>query len=131
MNTSFPEYGLLGQLQRNPLDLRCMSAAGAARALFDFIQRTYAPGEECSLWSPQEAAELGYGPHWHVSWEAGPVEWGALLTLGESMWLTEFDLRHDHRPEVLLQSGPGWYTEPYYQFDVGFIENEKRVRAGL
>jgi hypothetical protein len=48
-----------------------------------------------------------------------------LLTLGDSMWLTEFDLHHNHRPEVLLQSGQGWYTEPYYRFDVGFIERTR------
>jgi bifunctional non-homologous end joining protein LigD len=33
-----------------------------------------------------------------------------------------FDLKHDHRPEVLLERGKGWYTEPWYGFDVGFIE---------
>ena len=54
---------------------------------------------------------------------AGPVEWGVLLSLGESMWLTELDLKHDHRPEVLLQKGDGWIAEPYYRFDVGFVED--------
>jgi hypothetical protein len=39
------------------------------------------------------------------------------------MWLTELGLGHDHRPEVLLQSGNGWYTEPHYGFDVGFVED--------
>ena len=39
------------------------------------------------------------------------------------MWLTEFGLRHDHRPEVLLQNGRGWYSEPYHRFDIGFIED--------
>ena len=125
MSTSFPDYGLLGQLQSNPLDLRRMNAADAARALFDFIQRTYDPGDECSLWSPQESDELGYGPYWHVSWEAGPAEWGVLLSLGESMWLREFGLRYEHRPEVMLESGQGWYTEPYHGFDVGFIETQE------
>ncbi len=47
------------QLQENPLDLRCMNTADAARALFDFIQRVYEPGDECSLWTPQQADELG------------------------------------------------------------------------
>jgi hypothetical protein len=49
------------QLQKNPLDLRCMNAADAARALFDFIQRVYGPGDDCSLWTPRQAEELGYG----------------------------------------------------------------------
>ncbi len=119
------------QLQENPLDLRRMNAADAARALFDFIQRVYTTGDECSLWTPQQADELGYRKYWHVSWEAGPAEWGVLLSLGESMWLTEFGLRHDHRPEVLLQSGLGWYTDPYHGFDIGFIEDEKPFFGGL
>jgi hypothetical protein len=72
---------------------------------------------------PLLACQLGGRP--------GRMGSAMLLTLGESMWLTEFGLRYGHRPQVILQSGPGWYTEPYYQFDVGFIENEKRVRAGL
>ena len=45
------------------------------------------------------------------------------------MWLTEFDLSHDHRPEVILQSGNGWYTEPRYRFDVGFIEDAGRTKT--
>jgi hypothetical protein len=81
------------------------------------------------LWSPEQAAMLGYIPSWRVSWEAGPVEWGVLLTIGESMWLTELELRYDHRPEVILQSGNGWYTEPHYRFDVGFIEDAARGPA--
>jgi hypothetical protein len=52
-----------------------------------------------------------------------PVEWGVLLTLGESMWLTELRLDHDHRPEVLLQRGDGRYTEPHFRFEMGFIED--------
>jgi hypothetical protein len=56
-----------------------------------------------------------------VTWEARPAELGVLLTLGESTWLTELELNHDHKPEVLLQSGTGWYTEPQYRFDIGFI----------
>ncbi len=93
----------------------------------DFIQQIYEPGDECSLWSPEQAASLGYIRHWRVSWEAGPAEWGVLLTLGESMWLTEFDLSHDHRPEVILQRGNGWFTEPHFRFDIGFIEHAGRT----
>jgi hypothetical protein len=46
-----------------------------------------------------------------------------LLSLGESMWLTEVGLGHYHRPEVLMQSGDGWYVEPHHRFDVGFVED--------
>jgi hypothetical protein len=56
----------------------------------------------------------------------GPVEWGALLTLGESMWLLELELGYEHRPEVLLQSGGGWYTEPHFGFDIGFVEDQRK-----
>ncbi len=59
-----------------------------------------------------QAMERGYAPYRRASWEAGPVECGVLPTLGESMWLTELQPGHDHRPEVLHQSGNGWSTEP-------------------
>jgi hypothetical protein len=55
-------------------DLQRMNAGAAARALHDFIRQTYAPGKECALWSPEQAARLGYIPSWRVSWEAGPAE---------------------------------------------------------
>ena len=58
---------------------------------------------------------------WRVCWEAGPFEWGVLRTLGECMWLSEFDLNYDHRPEVLLERGRGWYSERWFGFDVGFV----------
>jgi hypothetical protein len=115
--------GYLAKLKAVPLDLRSLSAQNAAQALYDFIQMLFSPGDECSLLSPAEADLTGVGPYWTVSWEAGPAEWGVLLSLGESMWLTEFDLKHDHRPEVLLQKGAGWIAEPYFSFDVGFIES--------
>ena len=60
---------------------------------------------------------------WRASWEAGPAEWGVLLPLGESMWLTVLQLGHAHRPEVILQRGDGWYTEPQFRFDVGFVKD--------
>jgi hypothetical protein len=121
MNRVSSDHSYLLQLQAKPLDLTQMSAADASRALYAFIQRHFRAGDECSLWSPEEATERGYGPFWRVSWEAGPAEWGVLLTIGESMWLTELGLSHDHKPEVLLVSGDRWYTEPYFRFDIGFI----------
>ena len=111
--------------------LRIIQALPHAHALFDFLQQVYEPGEGCSLWAPREGVKRGYSPFWRVSWEAGPVEWGVLLTLGESMWLTELELSHDHRPEVMLQSGKGWYTEPHYRFDVGLIEDEMATLGRL
>ena len=113
----------LARLQATPLDLRRLNAPEAARALFRFLQQHFEPGDECSLWSPAEAKSRGYSAFWRVSWESGPLEWGVLLTLGESMWLQELELGYEHRPEVLVQSGKGWYTEPHFRFDVGFIED--------
>ncbi len=52
------------------------------------------------------------------------MEWGVLMSLGESLWLTELEMKYDHRPEVLLRGADGWYTEPYYRFDIGFVEME-------
>ena len=105
MNNDRPNEGDLAELQAHPLDLRGLAAPDAARALYEFLQKRFEPGDECSLWSPVEAKSRGYSPFWRVSWEVGPVEWGALLTLGESMWLQELELGYEHRPEVLLQSG--------------------------
>ena len=101
-----------------------MTASDAARTLYEFLQKHFQRGDECSLWSPAEAKAKGYSRCWRVSWEAGPVEWGVLLSLGESMWMTELEAGHghDHRPEDLLQSGDGWYEEPQYRFDVGLEE---------
>ena len=112
----------LARLQAAPLDLRPFEAPEAARRLFGFLQQHFRPGDECSIWTPAEARSRGYSAFWRVSWESGPLEWGALLTLGESLWLRELGLPCDHRPEVLVVCGQGWYTEPHYAFDVGFIE---------
>ena len=79
----------LARLQATPLDLRRLNAPEAVRALFGFLQQHFEPGDECSLWSPAEAKSLGDSAFWRVSWESGPLEWGVLLTLGESMWLQE------------------------------------------
>ncbi len=122
MNDCDLDRRYLARLQARPLDLRRLGIEDAARALYDFLQEHFQPGDECSLWSPDEARSLGYPRWWRVSWEAGPVEWGVLLSLGESMWLTELWLKYDHRPEVLLRGAAGWYTESYFRFDVGFVE---------
>ena len=41
-----------------------------------------------------------------------------------------FDLKHNHRPEVLLERGSGWYTEPWFRFDVGVVERVEFMNAG-
>src|SRR3974377_1335814 len=122
MNNDRPNEGDLAEPQAPALHLRGLAAREAARALYEFLQQRFEPGDECSLWSPVEAKSRGYSSFWRVSWEAGPVEWGVLLALGESMWPQEYELGYEHRPEVLLQSGDGWYTEPHFRFDIGFVE---------
>ena len=39
-------------------------------------------------------------------------------------------MKHDDRPEVLLERGDGSYPEPWYGFDVGFIERGAQEWAG-
>ena len=63
------------------------------------------PDSELYLATPQEANERGYGNNWQVSWEAGPYEWGVVASLS-----------------FLFSRTKGWYTEPYYGFDVCFVE---------
>lgn len=58
---------------------------------------------ELYLFTPEESASRGRGRCWYVMWEAGPSDWGIIA----SMWL--------------YNQRAGWYTEPYYSFDVGFV----------
>lgn len=67
LGTTFLDRQFVTRLQDNPRDLRRMNAATAAHALFDFIQRVYGPGDECSIWSPQQAMELGDCSFWRVN----------------------------------------------------------------
>ena len=57
----------LARLQARPLDLRRLTVGDAARALYAFLQEHFRPGEECSLWTPDEARSLGYPRWWRVS----------------------------------------------------------------
>lgn len=62
------------------------------------------PEIECSLWTPAEAAERGYDPQYMVSWEAGPSDWGIMLS-------------------ERCHNMPGsWFTEPHYSFDLCFVD---------
>jgi len=62
------------------------------------------PKTEVFITSPQKSAEMGYGNCWRVSWEAGPYQWA----IGTSF--------------QVLNREAGWYTEPYYSFDLCFTE---------
>ena len=52
-----------------------------------------------------------------MSWEAGPCEWGAYLSMGQ-----DDKLRVDYPAET----GQRWWLEPYHAFDVQFIEERRR-----
>lgn len=59
--------------------------------------------KELLLLAPEKSASLGYGRCWRVMWESGPFEWAI--------------------PASFEAYGPGWYTEPYYSFDLGFYKS--------
>ena len=60
------------------------------------------PDRYVMLLSPKESQERGFGHGWRVMWEDGPHEWGV-----------------DASMDIYNQKD-GWFTEPYYSFDVGF-----------
>jgi hypothetical protein len=80
----------------------------AARALYEALKphvvaRGQNPETELSLLSPDQTAETGYGKSWWVIWEAGPWEWSI--------------------PASFALHGDGWWTEPYWGFDLQFFED--------
>ena len=83
--------------------------AGAAKAfhkaLCKFCKEVYGqnPDIEIFIDSPEESQARGYGKNWRVCWEGGPYEW----SIGASM-------------QVQNYFKGGWYTEPYYSFDLCF-----------
>ena len=64
------------------------------------------PEHELFILTPEEASKREYGNCWVVSWEAGPYRWGINMSLG-GMWNRNGD-------------NGGWFTEPYYSFDLCF-----------
>ena len=84
--------------------------AGAAKALYkalcklskDFGQN---PDYEVQLYSPEQSKERGYTSGWQVVWESGPFEWA----ITASFYVQNY-------------SNGGWYTEPYYSFDLCFTD---------
>ena len=84
--------------------------AGAAKAFYKalckFAKEVYGqnPDIEIFIDNPEESEARGYGKNWRVCWEAGPYEWA----IGSSFQVENYSA--------------GWYTEPYYSFDVCFTE---------
>lgn len=84
------------------------TAESAAKAFYEALKpivigRGHYIETELYLFTPEETAALERGRYWYVMWEAGPCDWGIIA----SSWL------YNRRA--------GWYTEPYYSFDVGFV----------
>jgi hypothetical protein len=82
----------------------------AAEAFYKALRNTVTlygqnPDTECGIFTPDQAAEREYGHTWVVWWEAGPFEWG-IVASGEFMFNRE----------------AGWFTEPYFSFDLTFTE---------
>lgn len=63
------------------------------------------PASELCLRTPEQSARQGYQRNWCVSWEAGPYEWGIVASM-----------------EFMFNREAGWFTEPYYSFDLHFTE---------
>lgn len=111
------------------LDLSKYDLLAAKDKLFEYVRRTAKswgqdPNIECSLLSPQQSEELGYGHFWHVMWESGPYEWGVHLSLG-GVTFVQYDGPFDRdKPEIIMGDPEDWYLEPYYSFDVGFIPDK-------
>lgn len=87
----------------------CKTKQGAAKRLYaglqDYCEAVGMPRSEVFIQTPEESAQGGYGKCWRVCFEAGPYEWGISASL-----------------DWLFNRGAGWYTEPYYSFDVCFTE---------
>ena len=96
-------------LNFNPTEHKTAEAAAKAlhAALIPHVElRGQNPSIELSIHSPNETPE--YCPtgdkSWWVIWEAGPYDWGVIAS---------FDAH-----------GPSWWTEPYWGFDLLFIEDK-------
>lgn len=94
-------------IQYNPANYNnCESAAKAFYEALKPVVEAYGQNPETELFisPPDKTAERGYGRQWQVSWEAGPYEWGIVASMD-------------------FMFGNGWYTEPYYSFDLCFTED--------
>ena len=100
----------VGSMEINFDPKKYKTKAGAAKAfhkaLCKFAKEVYGqnPDIEIFIDTPEESQARGYGRNWRVCWEAGPYEWA---------FGTSFQV---------VNTCAGWYTEPYYSFDVCFTE---------
>ena len=59
------------------------------------------------------------------------MEWGVLLSPGESMWLTELELKYDHRPEVLLRGARAGTRSPTTGSTWGSSRRKRRANVRM
>ena len=76
------------------------AARAVYKALCDYCERCGVPTSEVHIKTPEESLKHGVGCCWYVCFEAGEYQWA----IGASFIL----------------SGPHWYTEPFYSFDLCF-----------
>jgi hypothetical protein len=91
------------------------TTSGAAKALHRHLVANAGglserPSRDIVLLTPERGEELGYGRFWRIMWEGGPYDWGIEMTGNYTFWgVTGLDRTQ------------GFYLEPFYSFDVGFI----------
>lgn len=112
-------------IPETPIDMSSIKTPEkAAKELHKFLQKLSTSGSVV-LYSPEEAARRrdGHG-HWTVAWEGGPYEWAKNLTAGWSLYRGEMGAKYTDGAEVIgLDDNNNWSAEPYYSFDIQFIEN--------
>lgn len=93
------------KLDYDPYSYKTVEAAakGLGAALTKLATKMGQNASEVAVFDPQRSQEAGTGKGWRVIWEAGPYDWA----IGASFKIT----------------GPWGYTEPYYGFDLCFVEN--------
>jgi hypothetical protein len=83
---------------------RYKTKAAAAKALHKALTKLELElggnESEVIIQTPKESEAGGYGKNWRVIWESGIYEWAIAAEI------------HNYKA--------GWYTEPYYSFDLCF-----------
>ena len=100
------------------LDLSGYStAAGAAKALNEYLSDELGGGDAVNLYRPDENPRENGA--WAVVWEGGPYKWAVHLTGGESLFTGELGRMSD--PEVTgFYATNEWTAEPHFGFDLQF-----------
>lgn len=104
MNIRF-DYDIALQLDFDPS--QHTTQAGAAKALYKALCKLEReiggnPDTEVHIYSPEQSKERGYTTGWQVVWESGPYQWAIAAST------------------AICNHEAGWYTEPYYSFDLCF-----------